>query len=502
MAGTIVKDISIPISPQYMAYSSTNSTMYAYVNQSIYSFTSSSTSVTLLNDYSVNTPGGDGTYVDGNKTTATINNFDGMALDGANGFLYFSDGSSYTIRRINLNAGATQYAISTYIGTKGTGGVTSSLLMNPSTLVYNTGTLYINDADVQFNPVIRSVADNSNAIANYAFPISASPPILTVGAMAFSGTKLYFSDSNTIYSFDGDNFATIAGTNSSGSANGNGTSASFQYVQQLAIASSSLFAFENKTVTDIRKVVLSSPFAVTTFLTGSGGGGGGGDPYVTTFSNISYKLPALNAPIRYFQTMEGGKLLTVNAQLKTVERSEMSDDTLRSLIVLRKKMTTKQYTAIIEKLSKPETLCFFERVSVQYGDQRLVVNLWDSKFELVENTLKCGVEKVDRPDLLKKGGGIYDGYKGETVKLMLGGTSVFLSVYDSPMIRNGISIESRSLKDANGVIVNALSAGAMTLRSLASVEPVSTRNSLKAVSRVETFVDHDGVRTRNIVTYK
>jgi hypothetical protein len=228
----------------------------------------------------------------------------------------------------------------------------------------------------------------------------------------------------------------------------------------------------------------------------------GGDPYVTTFSNISYKLPALNAPVRYFQTMESGKLLTINAQLKTIERSEMEDDTLRSLLVLRKKMTTKQYINIIHKLMKPETLCFFERVSIQYGEQRLVVNLWNSQFEMVENTLRCAAEKVDRPDLLAKAGGIYDGYKGDTIKLTLGGTSVFLSVYNSPMIRNGISIESQSIAGANGVVVNALSAGSMTLRSLASVEPVSTRDSLKAVTKVETFVDHDGLRSRNIVSYK
>jgi len=238
------------------------------------------------------------------------------------------------------------------------------------------------------------------------------------------------------------------------------------------------------------------------YVTPVSGGGGAGDPYVTTFSNISYKLPALDAPIRYFQTMEGGKLLTINAQLKTIERSDMEDDTLRSLIVLRKKMTTKQYINIIHKLMKPETLCFFERVSVQHGDQRLVVNLWDSKFEVVENTLTCAAEKVERPDLLLKAGGIYDGYKADTIRLTLGSTSVYLSVYDSPMIRNGISIESAALKGANGVIVNALSASTMTLRSLSSVEPVSTRDSLRAVTKVETFVDHEGVRSRNIVTYK
>jgi hypothetical protein len=240
----------------------------------------------------------------------------------------------------------------------------------------------------------------------------------------------------------------------------------------------------------------------TAFTTVVAGGGGAGDPYVTTFSNISYKLPTMDAPIRYFQTMDGGKLLTVNVQLKTVENAELADDTLRSLIVLRKKMTTKQYAAMVAKVMKPETLCFFERISIQYGEQRLVVNLWDSKFELVENTLRCPVEKVDRPDLLKKAGGIYDGYKADTIKLTLGRTAVFLSTYNSPLIRNGIYIESAATKGANGVVVNALSAGAMTLSSLASVEPVAAKDSLKATTKVETFVDHEGLRTRNVVTYK
>ena len=234
----------------------------------------------------------------------------------------------------------------------------------------------------------------------------------------------------------------------------------------------------------------------------SGGGGGAGDPYVTTFSNISYKLPTVNAAVRYFQKMESGKLLTVNAQLKTVEREEMSDDTFRSLLVLKNKVSAKQFAVLAAKLAKPETLCFFERISVQHGDQRLVVNLWNSRFELVENTLRCEIEKVNRPDLLRAAGGIYSGYKGETLRLTLGGTAIYLSVFDSPMVRNGISIETGSIKGANGVIVNALSEKAMTLSSLASIEPVATRDSLRAVSQVETFIDHEGVRSRNIITYK
>ena len=105
-------------------------------------------------------------------------------------------------------------------------------------------------------------------------------------------------------------------------------------------------------------------------------------------------------------------------------------------------------------------------------------------------------------DLLKKSGGIYDGYTADTVKLTLGSTAVYLSTYNSPLVRNGLYIESAALKGANGVVVNALSLEAMKLTSLSSTEPVATKDSLKAVTKVDTFVDHDGLRTRNVVIYK
>jgi hypothetical protein len=179
----------------------------------------------------------------------------------------------------------------------------------------------------------------------------------------------------------------------------------------------------------------------------------------------------------------------------------MSVDTVQSLLKLKGKMNAKQYQGMVAKLSKPETLSFFERVSIQHGDERLVVNLFDGRFEVLENTLRCKAEKVDRQDMLKKAGGIYNGYKAATIKLSFKHNAVYLSTYNSPMIRNGISVGSHTIKGSNGVIVNALSASAMTLSSLASVEPVATRDSLKAVTRVETFVDHDGLRTRNVVSY-
>ena len=224
------------------------------------------------------------------------------------------------------------------------------------------------------------------------------------------------------------------------------------------------------------------------------------DPYVSTFAGVRYKLPSIDAPIRYFQTMEDGKLLTINAQLKTCSSADLDVSNIRSLLALKNKMTAKQYSVIAQKLMTPETLSFFERVHIQYGDESLTVNLWNSKFEVLHNNLSVKAKVVDRPDLIEKTG-IYTGYKASTLKFTFGTTKLFLSVYNSPMIRNGLSIETCA-KNCNGVIVNALKQSDMVLPSLDSVIPVAKKDSAKRHVHTETFVDHDGLRTRNIVTYR
>jgi len=269
--------------------------------------------------------------------------------------------------------------------------------------------------------------------------------------------------------------------------------------------------FVNREVIEAAIPVTADYTALNAFLTtnttytitvGQSGttGGGGGDPYVTTFSGIQYKLPAIDAPIRYFQTMEEGKLLTINAQLKTCSSSDLDASNIRSLLALKNKMTAKQYGVIAQKLMTPETLSFFERVHIQYGDESLVMNLWNSKFEVLKNNLSVKAKVVERPDLIAKTG-IYTGYKGKTLQFTFGSTRLMLSVYNSPMIRNGLSIET-SAKNCNGVIVNALKQSDMVLPLLDSVTPVLKKDSAKRHVHTETFVDHDGLRTRNIVTYR
>jgi len=236
------------------------------------------------------------------------------------------------------------------------------------------------------------------------------------------------------------------------------------------------------------------------FMTAKTAANATGDPYVTTLSNIHYKLPAINAPVRFFQTIEDGKLLTINAQLKTISSADLDISNIQSLLVLKNKMNRKQYNNVMKKVLTPEDLSFFERVSIQYGDEKLVMNLWNSKFEVLGNSMKVKAQVVDRPELITNTG-IYTGYKATTLQFNFGSTSLFLSVYNSPMIRNGISVETSAHK-CNGVIVNTLKQADMVLPSLDSVAPVPTVDSAKAYTHAETFIDHDGLRTRNIVTYR
>jgi len=246
----------------------------------------------------------------------------------------------------------------------------------------------------------------------------------------------------------------------------------------------------------------TSAFTYAVFSVTGGSAGAGGDPYVTTFDNICYKLPVIDAPIRYFQTIEKGKLLTINAQLKTVESSDLAISNFHSLLKLKSTLSRKQYEAMARKTMDPETLSFFEKIHIQYGEEVLVLNVWNCTFEIIENKASFIPKIVDGKELLSKSTGHYNtGYTSKTLKFEFGATSVYLSVYDSPMVRSSIYITSNDTKNANGVIVNTLTEATMRLPSLDSTEAVSKVDSKKKKVIVETFADAEGVRTRNIVTY-
>ena len=238
---------------------------------------------------------------------------------------------------------------------------------------------------------------------------------------------------------------------------------------------------------------------------GSLSGGGGGDPYVTTMSraSTSYKLPTMNAPIRYYQGMVDGKLLTVNVSLKTIPKSAMMDTEIRDYFRLSKdlNLTAKQRSFLEHSMFKDETLCFFERVYVKHGENSMTMRIFDSKFEVESYTGRIPATLMDDKDSLRRSTGIYGSYAGKTLKLRCGSASVLVSVYDAPIVRNGINVMATLSKESNGVLVNVLSSKDMKLDSLETTTAVPQRDSpVRTIT--ETFTDADGMRSRKIAVAK
>jgi hypothetical protein len=241
-------------------------------------------------------------------------------------------------------------------------------------------------------------------------------------------------------------------------------------------------------------------FAVGSGIFGPGnndGGGGNGDPYVTTITSDHYKLPCADIPIRFYQGMVGEKQLTVNATLRTVRSTEIIGSNLYSFMELKDKIPRKSQQTVIDRLFGGETMCFFEKVYISYGDSHVLLNIWDRKFAVLAHRgdeIKSRVGSSATPDKYTKE---YKNYANTTLTLYCDTAKVHVSIYESAIVRNGIFVEAPHMEAGNGVVVNTLSRADMTIASLLSDECVPNRNTAVNTHR-ETFVDAHGMRVRTI----
>ena len=236
---------------------------------------------------------------------------------------------------------------------------------------------------------------------------------------------------------------------------------------------------------------------------GSLSGGGGGDPYVTTMNRVRYKLPAMDAPIRFYQGTVDGELLTVNVSLKTIPKSDMMDTEICNYFRLSKdlNLTAKQRNFLEHSMFNDETLCFFECVYIKHGNNSMSMRIFDSKFEVESYTGRIPATLVDDKETLSRSTGIYGHYAGKMLKLRCGSAQVLVSIYNAPIVRNGINVMTTTTKESNGVLVNVLSSKDMKLDSLYDTTAVPRRDSsLRTIT--ETFVDADGFRSRKIAIAK
>jgi hypothetical protein len=235
----------------------------------------------------------------------------------------------------------------------------------------------------------------------------------------------------------------------------------------------------------------------------SGGGpiipGGGGDPYITTASGKQYKLPAIDAPIRFYQGEVDGETLTVNAQLRTINSSELLAYNLKSLIGMKGKLTHKQMAAYSKSLSKDEKLCFFESFYIKHGEKELAVNVWDGKIKVQKYVGKFDAKLLEGGETALAASGVYSNYKGATLSVRAGSATINMSAYLSPIVRSGITVDAPAMAAGNGVIVNVLAAKDMTLSGLEDTKAVARADAKDLRVHKEMFSDHMGTRVRNVL---
>jgi hypothetical protein len=382
-------------------------------------------------------------------------------------------------------------AISGYTVTSSPGGVTAS--GGPSSIVVpglTNGTTY----------TFTVVATNSEGNGSASDPSIGVKPATVPGAP--TNVSAVAGNGQATVSFDAplsDGGAAVSGYTVTSSPGGVTASGGPSSIIVTGLTNGTTYTFTVVATNSEGNSASSDPSSGVTPVQGSGSAA---DPYVTTVYGDTYKLPPMNAPIRFYQGEVDGILLTVNATLRIQSDEEMEEENIRSFKNLAGNMTKEQSDAFLSSmLSAKEGLCFFEKVYVEYGENKLTMDMWSNKFKVESKSGSFKSSLVSAPDLLELSTKVYKKYKETTLKLNVGSAAVYLSIYPCAIIRNGIFVDAPNMKEGNGIVVNTLSSKDMTLSSLTSVSAVPKRDATKHRIVREQFTDKDGTRVKTCKVY-
>jgi len=227
----------------------------------------------------------------GTGTSASFNIPYGITTDGTN--LYVADSDNHLIRKIVISTGA----VTTVAGTGSTGSAngtgTSASFNYPRGITTDGTNLYVG---VIINNLIRQIVISTGVVTTLAGTGSPGSSNGTGTAASFYYPEGITTDGTNLYVADTDNHlirkivistgvvTTVAGTGSSGSANGTGTSASFYYPRGITTDGTNLYVTDTENHL-IRKIVISTGVVTTVAGTGSSGSSNG------TGTSASFKSP-------------------------------------------------------------------------------------------------------------------------------------------------------------------------------------------------------------------
>jgi hypothetical protein len=227
----------------------------------------------------------------GTGTSASFNYPRGITTDGTN--LYVTDNSNHLIRKIVISTGVVTTVAGTGSSGSANGTGTSASFNYPRGITTDGTNLYVVDNS---NHLIRKIVISTGAVTTVAGTGSSGSANGTGTSASFNAPEGITTDETILYVADTSNnlirkivistgvVTTVAGTGSSGSANGTGTSASFNLPQGIATDGTNLYVTENNNHS-IRQIVISTGLVTTVAGTGSSGSANG------TGTSASFNLP-------------------------------------------------------------------------------------------------------------------------------------------------------------------------------------------------------------------
>jgi len=207
----------------------------------------------------------------GTRTSASFNQPSGITTDGTN--LYVADSMNNLIRKIVISTGV----VTTVAGVAGSTGSadnttgTSASFYYPSGITTDGTNLYVAETS---NHLIRKIVISTGVVTTVAGTGSSGSANGTGTSASFDNPNEITTDGTNLYVADSNNHlirkivistgvvTTLAGTGSSGCANGTGTSASFNAPNGITTDGTNLYVGETNNHI-IRKIVISTGVVTT-----------------------------------------------------------------------------------------------------------------------------------------------------------------------------------------------------------------------------------------------
>jgi len=236
----------------------------------------------------------------GTGTSASFYNPRGITTDGTN--LYVADQGNHLIRKIVISTGAVTTVAGTGSSGSANGTGTSASFYNPIGITTDGTNLYVEDYT---NHLIRKIVISTGAVTTVAGTGSSGSANGTGTSASFYNPIGITTDGTNLYVADGSNHlirkivistgavTTLAGTGSSGSANGTGTSASFNNPKGITTDGTNLYVADY-TNHLIRKIVISTGAVTTVAGTGSSGSANGTGTSASFYNPIGITTDGTN----------------------------------------------------------------------------------------------------------------------------------------------------------------------------------------------------------------